>query len=67
MGDTQRSQQATIMLQSEPGELRKYSYEVNLHRMMQMNLTSGRERRIRRLPAGRPPDLLDAFTKHVNR
>ena len=55
--------QKQIILNRPPtdgGSLDTYSYRLDLQKMTQVNLRSGRQRKLRRLPAGRSPDALDA-------
>lgn len=51
--------QKKMMLNGETGQ-RQHSYRLDLQRMVQMNMDSGRERKLRRLPAGRLHSGLDA-------
>ena len=51
--------QKEMMLYGETGQ-RQHSYRLDLQRMVQMNMDSGRERKLRRLPAGRLHSGLDA-------
>ena len=53
-------QKQVTLHRAAPGGGATYSYRLDLQKMTQQNLGSGRQRKLRRLPAGRSPDALDA-------
>eukprot|EP01043_Picozoa_sp_COSAG02_P048119 COSAG02_NODE_4692_length_5089_cov_1.981363_2_plen_245_part_00 len=59
--------QVTLHRAPTDGSSAAYSYRLDLQKMTQVNLGSGRQRKLRRLPAGRSPDALDAAagTRHI--